>query len=109
MSSIHVFCLPSYHEGLSVAILEALASGAIVVTTDIPGCKDAILNGEIGFLTKVKDEKELSNTLEKVLLLKEYPSFAYKGRKIVEDVYSNRVIHKKYLGLYQEIFNVKNN
>ena len=45
-----VFVLPSYREGLPQSTIEALASGRAVITTDVPGCRETVINGETGFL-----------------------------------------------------------
>lgn len=56
-----VFVLPSYYrEGLPRGILEAMAMGLPVVTTDNPGCRDAVVDGETGFLVPVRDPEALA-------------------------------------------------
>src|SRR5204862_303820 len=46
----NVVCLPSYREGMPRALLEAAAMGRAIVTTDVPGCRDAVAQGKIGRL-----------------------------------------------------------
>ncbi|MBX3606824.1 MAG: glycosyltransferase family 4 protein [Piscinibacter sp.] len=46
----HVFVLPSYREGTPRSVLEALAVGRPVITTDAPGCRETVVNGENGTL-----------------------------------------------------------
>lgn len=65
-----IFVLPSYHEGLSRSILEAMAMGRVVITTDAPGCKDTILDKENGFIVPVKNSKLIA---EKIIYLIENP------------------------------------
>ena len=51
--------LPSYHEGMSNVLLEAAATGRPVITSDIPGCREAVEDGKTGALCKVKDADSL--------------------------------------------------
>lgn len=51
--------LPSYHEGLSNVLLEAAAMGRPVLTSDIPGCREAVVDRETGYLCKAKDAEDL--------------------------------------------------
>lgn len=51
--------MPSYHEGMSNVNLEAAATGRPVITTDIPGCREAVEDGKTGFLCKAKDADSL--------------------------------------------------
>jgi glycosyltransferase involved in cell wall biosynthesis len=59
-----IFVLPSwYREGLPRSILEAMATGRAVVTTDAPGCRDAVVDGETGLLVPVRDPASLAAAL----------------------------------------------
>lgn len=51
--------LPSYHEGMSNVLLEAAAIGRPVITSDIPGCREAVKDGRTGFLCKPRDADRL--------------------------------------------------
>lgn len=51
--------LPSYHEGMSNVLLEAAATGRPVITSDIPGCREAVEDGVTGLLCRVKDTDSL--------------------------------------------------
>jgi len=60
-----VFVLPSYYrEGLPRTILEAMASGRAVITTDWPGCREPIKNGENGFMIPIKNCDVLAEKME---------------------------------------------
>lgn len=52
--------LPSYHEGLSRVLIEALAMGKPIITTDIPGCRETVEHGKNGFLVAPKDIESLA-------------------------------------------------
>lgn len=59
--------LPSYHEGMSNVLLEAAAAGRPLITSDIPGCREAVEDGNTGLLVKVKNSESLYEAMKKVL------------------------------------------
>ena len=52
MSHSNLICLPSYHEGFPKVLMEAAASARAVITTDVPGCRDALIPNKTGLLVK---------------------------------------------------------
>lgn len=58
------FVFPSYREGTPRAVLEAMACGRPVITTDEPGCRETVQNGVNGFLIKSKNVDELFNAMK---------------------------------------------
>ena len=63
-----VYVLPSYREGMPRTILEAMAMGRAVITTDAPGCRETVITGENGFLVPVKDPKALARAMMRFIL-----------------------------------------
>lgn len=63
----HVVCLPSYREGMPKSLLEACAIGRAIVTTDAPGCRDVVCNGENGILVEPRNVQALASGLEQVI------------------------------------------
>lgn len=61
--------LPSYHEGMSNVLLEAAATGRPVITSDIPGCREAVDADVSGFLCAVKDEESLYQQMRRMVSL----------------------------------------
>lgn len=61
----HCIVLPSYHEGMSNVLLEAASSGRALITSDIPGCREAVTDGETGFLVPVKDSEALYQAMKR--------------------------------------------
>lgn len=59
LADASVFVLPSYREGTPRAVLEAMAMGRPIITTDAPGCRDTVVNGLNGFLVPIKDSDAL--------------------------------------------------
>lgn len=67
-----VYVLPSYREGTPRTVLEAMSMGRAVITTDAPGCRETVLDGETGFLVPVKDAHALA---EKMLAFVDNPQW----------------------------------
>ena len=63
--------LPSYHEGMSNVLLEAAASGRPLITSDIPGCREAVENGASGYLCPAKDADALYEAMRRFVELPE--------------------------------------
>ena len=64
LAAASVFVLPSfYREGLPRTILEALATGRAIITTDAPGCREPIEVGRNGFLVPVRDAAALAEAM----------------------------------------------
>lgn len=62
-----VFVLPSYREGLPRATLEAMAMGKPVITTDVPGCRETVVDGVNGYLVPPRDSGSLAAAMERFI------------------------------------------
>jgi glycosyltransferase involved in cell wall biosynthesis len=67
LTAAHIVCLPSYREGLPKALLEAAAAGRPIVTTDVPGCRDVVTDGENGLLVPARNAHALADALQRLL------------------------------------------
>lgn len=67
LKASEVFCLSSDYEGMSNAMIEAVCLGLPVVTTDISGAKDVIVNGENGYIVNVNDAVRFANAVSEIL------------------------------------------
>lgn len=89
-----VYVLPSYREGFSVSIMEAQAVGRAVITCDTNGTRDAVRNGEDGFLVSVKNSKALA---DRMIYFLENPDKIYemgsKARSYSEQMLDYHVIN----------------
>lgn len=65
-SASHIAVLPSYREGLPKSLIEAAACARAVVTTDVPGCRDAIEPGVTGLLVPVRDASALADAIARL-------------------------------------------
>ena len=59
-----VYVLPSYREGTPRTVLEAMAMGRAVITTDAPGCRETVTNGVNGYLVGVKSVEDLVKSMQ---------------------------------------------
>ena len=66
----HVFVLPSYREGIPRSTQEAMAIGRVVITTDVPGCRETVVDGANGFIVPPWNVEALA---EKMLYLIQHP------------------------------------
>lgn len=91
------FVLPSYHEGTPRCVLEAMAMGRPIITSDAPGCRETVNNGINGFLIPVSDIKALSEKME-YLICNEAGAIEMgkNSRKIAENKYSIEKINNAY-------------
>jgi glycosyltransferase involved in cell wall biosynthesis len=67
LRAAHVCVLPSYHEGTPRSILEAMAMGRAVITTDAPGCRETVREGRNGMLVPVRDSAGLAAAMRRFI------------------------------------------
>lgn len=67
LSNAAIVCLPSYREGLPKSLLEAAACGRPIVTTDVPGCRDVVRDGDNGLLVPARNPAALAAALARLL------------------------------------------
>lgn len=82
------YILPSYHEGVPKSVLEAMSMGRAIITTDAPGCREVVTDGENGFLVPVKNYEQLAERMEHIIAHPEIQKgMGKKSREIVEATY----------------------
>lgn len=96
-----VFVLPShYREGLPRGILEAMAMGRPVITTDNPGCRDAVVDGESGFLVPVRDPAALAEAMRRFAARPELIAELGAGaHERAERLYDVRAVNKRLISI----------
>jgi len=100
----HIICLPSYREGFPKSLIEAAAAGRAVVTTDVPGCRDAIIPNKTGLLVPIKDSKKLADALQWLIENpKERIAMGRAGRKFAEKEFPIEKIILNHLDIYQDL------
>jgi len=103
-SQCNIVCLPSYREGLPRTLIEAAACGRAIVTTDVPGCREVVRDGDNGLLVPARDG---GATAEAVFRLVEDAdlrrSMAARGRAIAEVEFSVELFVEQSLRVYDEV------
>lgn len=103
-SAANIVCLPSYREGLPKSLVEAAACGRAVVTTDVPGCRDAIIPNETGITVPVKDACAIADAIEALVL---DPCLRKKmgksGRALAEEAFAIEKIVDQHMDIYKEL------
>tara|TARA_R110001592_G_scaffold146900_1_gene371126 strand:- start:2507 stop:3679 length:1173 start_codon:yes stop_codon:yes gene_type:complete len=103
-AAANIVCLPSYREGLPKGLVEAAACGRAVVTTDVPGCRDAIEPDVTGVLVPVKSAPSLADALQALIEEPERRMRMGKaGRELAERVFSIDRIVEQHLAIYKEL------
>lgn len=67
LAQARVYVLPSYREGTPRSVLEAMAMGRAIVTTDVPGCRETIRHGVEGYLVPPRDAAALADAMDLML------------------------------------------
>lgn len=98
-----VYVLPSYREGTPRTVLEAMAMGRAIITTDAPGCRETVVDGDNGFLVPVKAVDELAAAMLRFI---DEPELAMRmgerSRQIAEakyDVHRVNAVMLKEMGI----------
>lgn len=108
LAACHVYVLPSYHEGMPRTVLEAMATGRPIITTDVPGCRetvpltargksqkeqgDAVMEGENGFLVQAKTAAALAEAMQRFIDHPELiPAMGARSRSIAAEKFD---VHK---------------
>lgn len=103
LTAADLFVLPSYEEGMSLALLEAMAAGVPVVATDIPGNRALVTHEEHGLLVPPHDPSALRSAIERLL---ESPQLAQRlaanARARVEAEFSLAVMARRHLEVIEE-------
>jgi glycosyltransferase involved in cell wall biosynthesis len=103
MKKASLFLLPSRRECFGITILEAMCSGTAVISTATEGPTDIIKNGENGFLTKIGDEKELSDKIKMIFGDKAKRRKIENNAKKTAEKYDWSGIIKSIANVYQDL------
>tara|TARA_B100000963_G_C22622807_1_gene670809 strand:- start:627 stop:1754 length:1128 start_codon:yes stop_codon:yes gene_type:complete len=105
LASSSIFVLPSYYaEGVPKVLLEASACGIPIITTDHPGCRDAIINNETGLLVKIRDSEAIYRAIKYMF---DNPQIMEKmgkaGRELAENSYNESEVVNLHYAVYSKV------
>ena len=93
VSAAHVLVLPSWREGLPTCVMEAMSLGRACLVTDVPGCRQTVINNENGLVVPAKNAQALARAMEEFI---KNPSLLCSmgnaGREIAERQYDTHVV-----------------
>lgn len=99
-----IVCLPSYREGLPKALIEAASCARPIVATDVPGCREVVINGENGLLVPPRDARALAAALERLVrddALR--ATMGARGRNLAEAQFGIKSIVYETMNIYREL------
>jgi glycosyltransferase involved in cell wall biosynthesis len=103
-----MFVLPSYEEGMSLSLLEAMAAGTPVIATDVPGNRRLVTHAEHGLLVPVKNPLSLAEAVAEVITLRdEAARRVVRARQRVEQEFSVRRMAEQHLELIEAMIDRK--
>jgi len=106
LGSCHIVAYPTYHEGLPKTLLEAASCGRAIVTTDVPGAREVVRDGQNGLLVPPKDPTALARAIEQLVnnpkLRKE---MGRRGRERVRREFSSEIVVAQTLDIYRTLLN----
>jgi len=104
-SSSNIVCLPSFYgEGVPKVLIEAAACGRAIVTTDNPGCRDAVIEGKTGLTVPVRDPNKLAEALTQLIENTQLRlSMGQQGRKFAEQEFDVNSVVDKHLEIYSSL------
>ncbi|MCC6815762.1 MAG: glycosyltransferase family 4 protein [Saprospiraceae bacterium] len=102
------FVLPSYREGLSKALMEAMSMSRLVIATDVPGCNSLVVPMFNGFLVSPHNEDELYKTMKRILILNEADlnKLTDNSRETIVASYKEKDVAQFYINYVQSIFDL---
>ena len=93
-----VYVLPSYREGTSRSVLEAMSMGRAIITTDAPGCRETVVSGKNGYLVPVQAINELTDAMRQFI---EHPNLCEQmglaSRNIAVDKYDVKKVNTQMI------------
>lgn len=102
-----IYVLPTYHEGMPMSILEAMAYGMAVVSTYVGGIPHIITSGENGLLCEAGDKGQLYIFLDSVLKdIKLKAMFGTEARKTLENKFNIQIVIENLLRMYKGLYSM---
>ena len=103
-----IVILPSWREGLSKSLLESAAMSLPIITTNVPGCNDIIINEHSGLLVPPRNKEKLKTAIKKYLKNPELAiKFGVNARKTIIKNFTVEIINNEILKIYEKFLNIE--
>ena len=101
----HVLVLPSYREGMPRTVLEAAAMGRPAIVSDVPGCRQAIVDGNTGWLCEVKSADSLARCMATCIAMpqEKLQAAGKAARARIEQEFDERIVVEAALGCLHDV------
>ena len=104
LSTVNMVVLPSYNEGLPKVLIEAAAIGRVIITTDVPGCRELIIDDINGIIIPPKNAASLANAIQLLLKDKEKCKlFIKNGLEIVRKDFPIEYVVESTFNVYNSV------
>ena len=110
ISQVDCVVLPSsYREGVPFTLMEGASMGRPLIATDIPGCRDVVIDGKTGYLCEVKNASSLAHAMEKMMALNpiQRRQMGLAGREYMEREFDVKHIIRQYDNYISQIVSIK--
>ncbi|EGR2781500.1 glycosyltransferase family 4 protein [Vibrio parahaemolyticus] len=87
-----IYVLPSYHEGMPRTVLEAMAMGRPILTTDVPGCRETVIDGENGWLVEKANVEQLTERM--IWFIENQEQWQHMAKNSHDMAYEKFDVHK---------------
>ena len=102
--SCSIAVLPSYREGFPKFLIEASSAGRAIVTTNVPGCRDAIIKNKTGILVPPRKPKKLAQAIKFLLNnIKIMKKMGQEGRKHAEKSFDIKQVVSQHITIYNKL------
>ncbi len=94
IANSHCFVLPSYHEGMANTNLECASCGRPIITSNIPGCREAVIDGKTGLLCEPKNVESLYTAMKAIVAMSnsDREIMGKEGRKYIQSDFNKEEI-----------------
>lgn len=107
IANCHCLVLPSWHEGMANTILECAASGRPVITSNISGCREGVIDRQTGLLHEVRNSLDLYRKMKRLCFtsFKERESMGIRGREFMKEVFDKEKVVEETIKTIMEKYN----
>ena len=99
LKEVHCLVNPSWHEGMSNVLLESGSMKRFLIASDIPGCKEIVINSKTGFTFEKQNIDDLENKIEQFINLpeEEYEKYINSSYEHIKNKFDRKIVIEEYL------------